>query len=61
MHNAPRLPTSAYEKAAQGQVATGLEKVPGHEAQKGWGVAVFDMPIDRLWAVLNDDQLHKEG
>lgn len=55
---APNLPSSAYQKAAQGKVATGLEAVAGHKAQKGWGVAIFDVPIDRLWGGVNDELNH---
>ncbi len=58
--HAPKIPDSAYVKASKGKVATGLEKVPGYAASKGWGVAVFDVPIERLWAGLNDEQHHTE-
>ena len=56
---APAIPTSAYIKAARGEIATGLEKVKGIEAGKGWGVAVFDSPIETLFAALNDEMHHQ--
>ena len=58
---APRIPKSAYEKAAKGDIATGLEKVTGIAAGKGWGVAVFDSPIERLFAALNDEMHHQHN
>ncbi len=54
--SAPQLPASAYERALQGAVPTGLIDVPGHKARVAWGVAVVDQPIDRYWAAVNDDR-----
>jgi hypothetical protein len=52
----PQLPAEAYAVAASGQVATGLEEVAGHRAKQVWGVTVVDVPIDRMWAAVNDDR-----
>jgi hypothetical protein len=54
----PTLSTEAYAKAAAGEVATGIEKVPGHEAKLGWGVGVINAPIEAVWAGINDETRH---
>ena len=48
----PEIPTSSYLKAASGEIETGVE------AKKGWGVAVFDIPIEHFWAAINDGLNH---
>lgn len=54
----PAIPASAYEQAAAGQIAVGLEDVPGHKAKKAWGVGVFAVGIEQIWAGLNDETQH---
>lgn len=54
----PTLPADAYTKAASGKVATGIQKVGDHSAKLGWGVGVFDAPIDAVWKALNDELHH---
>lgn len=53
---APVLDPSVIRRAANGEIVTGLVTVEGHAAKKVWGVAVFDVPIGRYWAAVNDDQ-----
>ncbi|MBM76663.1 MAG: hypothetical protein CMK59_14750 [Proteobacteria bacterium] len=50
----PTIPQSAYQKAAKGYVATGLDDTVG------WGVAVFEVPINELWRGINHE-LHHTG
>jgi hypothetical protein len=52
---APAIPASAYAKAEAGELVSGLEGVAGVSAAKGWGVAVFDIPIESVWKALNDE------
>ena len=54
----PTIPVTAYQKAARGEVATGLQKVADHPAQIGWGVAIFDVPIAHLFASINEEENH---
>jgi hypothetical protein len=54
--SAPDIPASAYAKAADGTVATGLVDVEGHKARKAWGVGIVEVPIERVWAAVNDDR-----
>ena len=53
--DAPNIPISAYQLAAQGQVATGVDGSSGSGPQKGWGVAVFPLNIKQIWAGVNDE------
>jgi hypothetical protein len=53
--DAPNIPEAAYEKAAAGQAATGIEFVDGQKAGKGWGVQLYDLPVQVLWKAVNDD------
>ncbi len=55
---APALPEDAYARAARGRVASGIMEVSGHDAKRGWGVTVFDVPIAALWAGINDEMNH---
>jgi len=49
---APRPSEADIRKAAQGTVVSGVN------GSKAWGVAVFDLPIGKLWAGLNDETRH---
>lgn len=53
---APVLGADVFRRAANGEIVTGLVSVEGFAAKKAWGVAVFDVPIGRYWAAVNDDQ-----
>jgi hypothetical protein len=52
---APVIPASAYSQAESGELVAGLEGVDGVSAAKGWGVAVYDIPIESVWKALNDE------
>ncbi len=54
--DAPDIPAAAYHKALSGQMVTGVEFVDGAKAGKGWGVAVFDQPVEDVWRVVNDEE-----
>lgn len=55
---APTIPTSVYQKALNGEVATGIEVVEDIKAAKGYGVAVFNIPIDVFWRAVTDEDHH---
>ena len=55
--DAPAIPASAYARAAQGEVVSGVVSTPGHPP-KSWAVGVIDVGIDDLWAALNDETHH---
>ncbi len=55
--NAPTIPQEAYRLASLGHVATGLTSVRGQQAT-GWGVGVFDIGIEELFAALNEEESH---
>ena len=57
---APMVPMDSWKAAAAGTIVTGVHRVSGHRAYIGWGVAVVDVPIDRMWAALNEELHHKE-
>ncbi|MEC7983989.1 MAG: hypothetical protein VX278_02425 [Myxococcota bacterium] len=54
----PQIPEEAYQRAAQGEIITGIQEVSGHSASIGWGVAVLKAPIDDFWAGINDGEAH---
>ena len=56
----PTISDKDYRTAASGKVATGVTKVEGHSARIGYGVGVFDVPIDDVWAALNDETRHAD-
>ena len=48
----PNLSMSAYQQAASGTVVTGLE------GKVGWGIGVFDLGIQELYAAINEEESH---
>ena len=56
--DAPVIPDGTYAKADQGELVAGLEGVEGVAAAKGWGVAVFDIPIQFVWKAVNDEGVY---
>ena len=56
----PSIPAKAWSRAASGETVTGLTDVEGYAARIGWGVAVLDVGIERLWNGLNDELHHQE-
>jgi len=59
-HGIPTIPAAAWAQAAGGKVITGVSKIDGAGMKTGWGVAVLDVPLDRMWAGLNDELRHQE-
>ena len=53
--DAPKVTEDSYRAAANGNVSTGVEKVPGYVAKKVFGVGIVDVSIGRFWAAINDD------
>jgi len=58
--NPPTIPATVWDDVAAGAIVTGVEALPGQRSRKGWGVALLDVPIDRLWWGLNDELHHQE-
>ena len=54
--DAPKISTQEYRDAALGKVPTGMVAVDGFSFKKAYGVRVFNLPIDTVWAALNDDR-----
>lgn len=54
----PEYPLSGYQKAATGKVATGVLPVQDHKSQVIWGIVVFDINIDTLYAAVNEELKH---
>lgn len=52
----PSIPQSAYDEVRAGGVPTGLVDVEGFAARRVWGVGIVDVPIERMWAAVNDDR-----
>ena len=55
---APTAPMDSWKSAASGTIVTGVHRVSGHRASMGWGIAVVDVPMDRMWAALNEELHH---
>ena len=53
---APTVPADAYTRAASGEHVKGIQSVEGVAASKGWGVAVFDLPVEAVWKAVNDEK-----
>ena len=53
--DAPKIPAGTYAKAESGEYISGLEGVDGVSAAKGWGVAIYDIPIEFVWKAVNDE------
>ncbi len=45
----------AYARAATGEIVTGLVPGAAGEPHRAWAVAVLDVPIEALWAAVNDE------
>ena len=60
VQGAPTISADEYARVAKGEVVTGLRSVDGVAAKKSYGVAVVDVPIDRLWGAINDETLHAQ-
>jgi len=55
---APEIPSSEYLKALNGEIVTGIEVVADVKAAKGYGIAVFEIPIQTLWKAITDEDHH---
>lgn len=60
VEGAPTISADEYARVAKGEVVTGLRSVEGVAAKKSYGVAVIDVPVDRLWGAINDESLHAQ-
>lgn len=56
----PTITPAEYARVANGEVIGGLRTAEGAAAKRSFGVAVVDVPIERMWAAVNDESLHPE-
>jgi hypothetical protein len=54
---APEISAQTYEQALKGPVS-GIHFVEGVNAAQGWGVAVYDLPIEQVWQGLVSENEH---
>ena len=54
----PNISREAYEKAAKGNIVTGIQSVSGYKERIAWGVAVLKAPMKEFWASINDGEQH---
>ena len=54
----PALPISGYELAAKTGISTGILPVTDHNSQLAWGIAIFDIKLERLYNAVNDELQH---
>jgi len=54
----PDIPADAYTRALGGEVVSGIEFVDGAKAGKGWGVMVYDAPVEAVWQAVNDEETY---
>jgi uncharacterized protein YndB with AHSA1/START domain len=52
----PLISPEDYRSAALGKVPTGMRSVAGYSFKKGYGVRVVALPIEQVWAAVNDDK-----
>jgi hypothetical protein len=53
----PTIPMSTYTQVSLNNVVTGLTDV-GADAKVGWGVGIFPVPIEEMYAALNEEVQH---
>jgi hypothetical protein len=51
---APLPKADEIRRSLAGQTPTGTHRVPGVDAVQGYGVHVFDVPIQQVWMAIND-------
>lgn len=56
-HKIPPIPASAYQQVSITRIVTGLTDI-GSEAKVGWGVGIFPIPIQEMYAALNEEVQH---
>lgn len=54
----PLLPASAYDRAAKGEVVTGVAPGAGGSLGTGWALAIVDRRVEDLWVALNTEEAH---
>ncbi len=52
---APKIPESARKKAAKGETVAGVNLPAGFETTQGWGVAIWDAPVEAVWKAINNE------
>lgn len=52
---APTIPRAAMKKAAAGETVAGVNLPEGYDTAQGWGVAIWDVPIDAAWKAVNNE------
>ena len=52
---APKIPRSARKRVANGETVAGVNLPDGYDTAQGWGVAIWDVPIDSVWKAVNNE------
>ncbi|MBW1877733.1 MAG: hypothetical protein JRI25_01465 [Deltaproteobacteria bacterium] len=53
--DAPEIPARAYQRAARGSPVAGVLMTKESKAGKGWGVMIYDFPVEVVWMAVNDE------
>jgi hypothetical protein len=53
----PNITDAHYLKALGGEAVSGIEIHEGMDAGQGWGVTVFEEPVERVWATLTNEEV----
>lgn len=54
----PLIPEEAYQKLANGDIITGVVPKEKESSKIGWGIGIFPINIEKLWAALNNGDKH---
>ncbi|MCP4808388.1 MAG: hypothetical protein GY913_06230 [Proteobacteria bacterium] len=52
---APAIPRTAMKTAATGEPVAGVNLPEGYDTAQGWGVCVWDVPIEAVWKAVNNE------
>ena len=56
--NPPKIQLETYRTLSNGTVITGLQELDGSSAKIGWGIGIFSIPIEQMFAAINDEEYH---
>ncbi len=59
--SAPKVSATQIRKALAGEKVKGIEAVDGVPAAKGYGLAVYNLPIEKLWLAVVDADEHESA
>lgn len=61
VRTAPKITPAQVSQALAGQRVKGIEVVEGVSAAKGYGLAVVNLPVEKLWGAIIDADLHENA